>query len=240
MSDNFSKPIVTIPNQWTGAPLKRWVKTKITDGPHETPEFLPDGVPFASAESVWDGRIHFESRRGNISREQHEVYSQKLLPQRDDIFMVKSGATTGKLAYVDTDIEFNVWSPLALIRADTSKILPEFLFHAMNSNYVQDQVRTTWSAGTQPNISMGAIEDLFIIAPSIPQQHAIADYLDRETARIDTLIATKERLLELLAEKPLAIITHAVTRGVNAEVSLRNSGEEGLEEIPSHWGSPAD
>ena len=66
-------------------------------------------------------------------------------------------------------------------------------------------------------------------------QRAIADYLDRETARLDALVAAKERLLELLAEKRQALITRAVTRGLDPQASLRDSGIPWLGKIPEHW-----
>ena len=71
--------------------------------------------------------------------------------------------------------------------------------------------------------------------PPLGTQRAIADYLDRETARLDALVAEKERLLELLAEKRRALITRAVTRGLDPNVPLRYSGIPWLGEIPTHW-----
>ena len=68
-----------------------------------------------------------------------------------------------------------------------------------------------------------------------PQQRAIADYLDRETARLDALVAEKERLLKLLAEKRQALITRAVTRGLDPSIQMRNSGIPWLGKIPRHW-----
>ena len=68
-----------------------------------------------------------------------------------------------------------------------------------------------------------------------PQQRAIADYLDRETARLDALVAVKERVLGLLAEKRRALITRAVTRGLNPRAPFRDSGIPWLGEIPAHW-----
>ena len=75
--------------------------------------------------------------------------------------------------------------------------------------------------------------------PPLPQQRAIADYLDRETARLDALVAAKERVLGLLAEKRRALITHAVTRGLDPTVPLRDSGIPWLGEIPAHWETTA-
>jgi type I restriction enzyme, S subunit len=200
-----------IPTHWQVVPLKRLVKTKITDGPHETPDYDPEGIPFVSAEAVQNGRINFDSRWGNIPLELQKKYSQKLLPKRNDIFMVKSGATTGKLAYVDVDMEFNVWSPLALIRANEKKVLSTFLFIVLHAEYVQRQVRATWSAGTQPNISMGAIEELNIITPPLEEQQAIVDYLDHETGKIDKLSEVTQTSIALLIERRAALISAAVT-----------------------------
>ena len=71
--------------------------------------------------------------------------------------------------------------------------------------------------------------------PPIHEQHAIADYLDRETARLDALVAAKERVLDLLAEKRRALITRAVTRGLDPDVPLRDSGISWLGGIPEKW-----
>ena len=74
-----------------------------------------------------------------------------------------------------------------------------------------------------------------VIVPALPQQRAIADYLDRETARLDALVAAKERVLGLLAEKHRALITCAVTRGLDPSAPLRDSGIGWLGKIPARW-----
>ena len=90
----------------------------ITDGPHTTPQFVQNGVPFISVDSIWEGKIHFEKRRGYITEEFDEESCKKYKPQKNDVYMVKSGSTTGKVAFVDTDIRFNLWSPLAAMRVN--------------------------------------------------------------------------------------------------------------------------
>ena len=74
-----------------------------------------------------------------------------------------------------------------------------------------------------------------ITAGPFHEQRAIADFLDRETAKIDGLVARKERLIELLQEKRTALITRAVTRGLDPNVPMKDSGVEWLGEIPAHW-----
>ena len=74
-----------------------------------------------------------------------------------------------------------------------------------------------------------------VALPTGGEQRAIADFLDRETAKIDALVARKERLIELLQEKRTALITRAVTRGLDPNVPMKDSGVEWLGEIPAHW-----
>jgi len=71
--------------------------------------------------------------------------------------------------------------------------------------------------------------------PPLPEQQAIAEFLNRETARIDELIAEKQKLIALLQEQRTALITHTVTKGLNPDVSVKDSGVEWLEDIPEHW-----
>ncbi len=100
----------------------------------------------------------------------------------------------------------------------------------------------TGAAGQQ-RVPEDFVRDFRISVPPLPRQRAIADYLDRETARIDALIAAKQRLLALLAEKRRALITRAVTRGLPSTgsgqatptVPMRDSGIPWLGEIPAHW-----
>ena len=110
-----------------------------------------------------------------------------------------------------------------------------FLARQFSAIGVRDQFHATANGITRFGLSGSAIRTgLFPIAP-IKEQHAIADYLDRETARIDGLVARKERLIEFLQEKRAALITRAVTRGLDANVPMKDSGVEWLGEIPVHW-----
>lgn len=203
-----------IPDGWKIMPLKRIVSIPITDGPHETPEILDEGIPFISAEAVRNNKIDFERKRGYISEDDHKRFSLKYHPERNDIYMIKSGATTGNLAIVETDKEFNIWSPLAVIRTHRNKAFSRFVLAAMNSKEFQTSVQLFWSYGTQQNIGMNVIENLQIPIPPLSEQQSIAGYLDHETGKIDELISKKEQLIERLKEKRTALISRAVTKGI--------------------------
>jgi type I restriction enzyme, S subunit len=90
-------------------------------------------------------------------------------------------------------------------------------------------------SAAQPGIAVDVIANLEIPVPPLIEQRAIADYLDRETARLDGLVAAKERVLGLLAEKRRALITRAVTLGLDPRSLFRDSGIPWLGEIPAHW-----
>jgi type I restriction enzyme S subunit len=148
--------------------------------------------------------------------------------------MVKSGATTGITAIVEDRTDFNIWSPLAVIRCDGSAV-PHFVLNFMRSRNFLEAVALNWSFGTQQNIGMGVIENLSCTLPPLPEQTAIAAFLDRETAKIDGLVGEQRRLMELLKEKRQAIISHAVTKGLNPNAPMKPSGIEWLGDVPEHW-----
>jgi type I restriction enzyme S subunit len=74
-----------------------------------------------------------------------------------------------------------------------------------------------------------------VAVPGIPEQTAIAAFLDRETGKIDELVAEQRRLMDLLKEKRQAVISHAVTKGLNPRAPMKDSGIEWLGEVPGHW-----
>ncbi len=88
---------------------------------------------------------------------------------------------------------------------------------------------------TRDKLTQGDMNAILIQCPPLPEQRAIAAFLDRETAKIDALVAKKERLIELLQEKRTALISHAVTKGLDPDVPLKDSGVKWLGEIPAHW-----
>ena len=200
-----------IPVGWDVVPIKFNLAVPVTDGPHETPEFINDGVPFISAEAIKIDRIDFGKKRGNISWEDHLRYSMKYKPKVGDIYMVKSGATTGNLARVETDIEFNIWSPLAALRPKAAFLSTDFLFFFMRSRAFFTAVELSWNYGTQQNIGMNVIENLRMVRPPLQEQTAIVQHIEAETARIEAKIAKTQRIIELQKEYRTALISEAVT-----------------------------
>ena len=222
-----------VPEHWQALALSRVLAAPVTDGPHTTPEFLDNGVPFLSVDGIQDGKLNFEGCR-YVSLEDHKEFSKKAAPRHNDLLMGKA-ASIGKIARVTEDIEFSIWSPLALIRVDAGQCSPEFLEFCLKSSELQHQILLASNSNTQLNIGMKDIPKLRIPLPAVQEQTQIARFLDHETARIDALIEEQQRLIELLKEKRQAVISHAVTKGLDPTVPMKDSGVEWLGEVPAHW-----
>lgn len=124
---------------------------------------------------------------------------------------------------------------LAHIRPHPRKLLGEYLFRAFRSRGINDQFRVAANGITRFGLGKYWLDNGLFPVPPLDEQRAIAAFLDRETARIDALIEKKRRQIELLQEKHSALISHAVTKGLNSNAKMKDSGIEWLGEIPKHW-----
>lgn len=115
-------------------------------------------------------------------------------------------------------------------------LLPKLAWFIMNNELARSQFDYLSSTTTGlANLNGSMIGSLLISLPPVDEQQAILDLLDRETTRIDALVAKKTRFIELLREKRQALITHAVTKGLDPNVKMKDSGVEWLGEVPEHW-----
>ena len=124
------------------------------------------------------------------------------------------------------------WSAIA----NTHVLLPKERFAPSYLWYVAND-ETFWLKGgsAQPYVQVGDSLARDWFSPPLPTQKAIADFLDRKTAAIDALIEKKQKLLDLLAEKRAALINQAVTKGLDPNVPMKDSGIPWIGEIPAHW-----
>jgi type I restriction enzyme S subunit len=172
----------------------------------------------------------------HISAQAIRESATTLVPRDTLLLVVRSGilrhsipvALAGCSVTINQDIK-------ALIprRADTKPQYYAALIHGL-----QDQLLTLWrkQGATVESLESDLIGDTVVPVPPPAEQRAIADFLDRETAKIDALIAAQERLIALLDEKRQATITHAVTKGLDPNAPMKESGVEWLGKVPRHWG----
>jgi putative type I restriction enzyme specificity protein len=225
-----------IPEEWKVRPIKHIVETPVTDGPHETPVLYETGIPFLSAEAVKDGVLDFNFKRGYISLKDHDRFKKKISPKKDDIFIVKSGATTGNVGIVNTDEIFAIWSPLALIRCNKTLAIQKYIYFYLLSTLFKSQVEFNWSFGTQQNIGMGVIERIKVILPPVSEQQKIVEVLDKKTAQLDKVKALLEEQIQKLKDYRASLIYETVTKGLDKTVPMKDSGIDWIGQVPQGWG----
>lgn len=237
MKDSGIEWIGEIPEGWSVSKVLHCLSMPITDGPHTTPILYDTGIPFVSAEAVscGNGRIDFSHIRGYISEKFYKECCQKYIPEIDDIYMIKSGATTGRVAIVDTTRVFTIWSPLAVFRCNKDCILPKFLFYYLQSPAFQKEVEFGWTFGTQQNVGMRSLEQMKVCVPQLNKQDTIANYLDYQCTQIDLFLQKALTSIEDYKKLKQAVITQAVTKGVRGEREMKDSGVEWIGEIPAEW-----
>ncbi len=157
----------------------------------------------------------------------------------DDVVVTKDSESWDDIAipaHVAEDLRDVVCAyHLAILRPEQARIDGRFLLRALQANGVREQFHIAATGITRYGLSQRAIGTALIPVPPLVVQRAIADFLDRKTAAIDVLIWAKERLIALLQEKRQALITQAVTKGLDPSVPMKDSGIEWLGEVPAHW-----
>lgn len=193
-------------DDWEQRKLLDLLIQPVTDGPHETPELVDEGIPFISVDAIVDNKIDFNRKRGNISEEYDEVCCKKYKPQLHDVYLVKSGSTVGKVAIVETTERFNIWSPLAALRCG-DKTNPYFLYNLLQTKDLQAQVVDKSSNGTQPNLSMRELEKFTVTVPGyLEEQDKIGEFF----SHLDNLITLHQRKYEKLLDVKKALLSKLI------------------------------
>jgi type I restriction enzyme S subunit len=149
--------------------------------------------------------------------------------KEEDVFICVVGATAGK---VNLGINGTISRSIAALRP-RQKIDQKYLYYFLSYNYLRLNESSQGSA--QGIINKDILSSIKLPIPSPQEQSQIASYLNYKTGLIDTIISQKEELIKKLKEQRQAIINEAVTKGLNKDVKLKDSGIEWLGEIPEHW-----
>ena len=204
---------------------------------------LNGSTPSSSEQSYWDGDIHWAtpedigSLRGRVLRNTRRKITEagydhsgtQIAPEGSIILTTR--APVGNLALSGIPLCTNQGCKTLVPRSkkfDSGYFYYQFLAR-------KEELGALAAGTTFQELGTEELRAFEIWIPSRSEQRAIADFLDRETAKIDELISEKRRLIELLAEKRRALITHAVTSGLDPDVPMHPSGAEWLGEIPRHW-----
>ncbi|MDW5287023.1 restriction endonuclease subunit S [Alteromonas macleodii] len=221
-----------IPVHWDSVKLKFYCK--VTDGSHHSPKIESSGYPFISVSDVGMNSIDFENAKRISEIDYRRLVSEGCKPVSDDLLLTKDG-TIGRACIVTDDMEdFVILSSLGLL-SPSDKFSNRYLYYYLISNINVDQMNSMIHGSALRRMTINKIDQLIICLPSVVEQDQIANFLDHETAKIDTLIEKQQQLINLLKEKRQAVISHAVTKGLNPEVPMKDSGLEWLGGVPAHW-----
>jgi len=153
----------------------------------------------------------------------------------NDLLVTMMG-TAGRCKVVPEAISAGVMDSHLLRMRFGRKADPKFVELLIDKSiYVSHQVRLNGKGSIMHGLNSSIIKELLVALPSADEQASILSFLDHEIARIDALIEEQQRLIELLKEKRQAVISHAVTKGLDPTVPMKDSGVEWLGEVPAHW-----
>ncbi|MCF7970480.1 MAG: restriction endonuclease subunit S [Methylococcaceae bacterium] len=222
-----------IPNHWMSTELKRY---SVVQGGYafSSDSFIEAGKAVIRIGDIkQDGSVSLESCK-YIKSENADQYSQYQV-NNGDLLMAMTGATIGKVGRFKENEPALLNQRVGSFKCNRIYLNYRFFWYVLNSSGYQEYIKITAFGGAQPNISDSGMVGYQSAFPLENEQTKIAQFLDHETAKIDTLIEKQRRLIELLKEKRQAVISHAVTKGLNPNAPMKDSGVEWLGEVPEHW-----
>ena len=230
-----------LPSEWMEKRLNyisAYDRNSFVDGPFgsdlKSSDYKESGVPLIQLNNIRDGKHVLQNYKFITEKKRVELSRHVALP--NDIVIAKMAEPVARSAIVsDKYPEYVIVADCVKLSPDLSLINLSFLNWAINSDLVKMNAELVSSGTTRIRISLGELKKLKIPYPSLIEQQAIANFLDHETAQIDTLIEKQQTLIQLLKEKRQGVISHAVTKGLNPDAPMKDSGVEWLGEVPEHW-----
>ena len=224
--------------EWQGRVPTHWEVKRLKD----LFRVVNGATPKTTSPEYWDGKIvwvtpddlgklsHSEIRSSNrrITDQGYDSCGATLVPEGS--LVLSTRAPIGHLAIAGTPLCTNQGCRSLVFRR---LAIPRYFYYQFIA--ARPTIASHGQGSTFAELARDALSVVQIVEPPLAEQRAIAAFLDQETARIDSLIVKKERLIELLQEKRAALISRAVTRGINSKVPMKDSGVEWLGMIPDHW-----
>lgn len=228
--------------EWIGEVPAGWriVKTK------QVAAFFGGGTPDRDTPDFWNGDIPWISpkdmKRERVnSSEEHitelgaNLSAATMVNAGAVLIVVRSGILKHSIPAAINDVAVTLNQDMKAVLPDESRLIPVFFQRIIQGH--NDQLLHLWrkQGATVESLEIDLLTETRLALPPIVEQRAIAAFLDRETAQIDALIAKYRSMIDLLREKRQAMISRAVTKGLDLSVAMKDSGVEWLGEVPAGW-----
>jgi len=224
-----------VPAHWNICKIKNttYLKGRVGWKGLTSDEFLAEGYSYLVTGVDFKNKFINWSDCYRVEKERYED-DPFIQLMNGDLLITKDG-TIGKLALVDgLDKPACLNSGIFLIRPINSYIT-EFMYWVLSSNSFRVFCDLVSQGSTIQHLYQNVFERYMFPLPTLEDQKLISYFLDGETKKIDNLIAEQEKLIELLKEKRQAVISHAVTKGLDPNAKMKDSGVEWFGEVPEHW-----
>lgn len=222
--------------EWLGDVPKHWTVKKlgylgeaIIGLTYSPDDVVNEGTLVLRSSNVQNGKIFLED---NVFV--NKAINEKLLVKNGDILICSRNGSRdliGKNAMIGNESKGATFGAfMTIFRSNIN----DYIYCILNSHIFSAQ-SGSFMTSTVNQLTTGNLNSFLIPLPSRPEQTTIARFLDHETAKIDALIAEQQRLIELLKEKRQAVISHAVTKGLDPNAPMKDSGVAWLGDVPEHW-----
>lgn len=231
MKDSGVEWLGEVPEGWGLVPMKR-VVLDVSRG------ISPDYVDVSDIKVLNQACIYWDGLKLENVKYQNPCKGnwQKAKVKCGDVLINSTGTgTLGRVAMFNIEGSYVTDSHITRVRPQI--YMSGYLRYLLSSSVYQDFINRVISSGAtnQVELSKSGLQSMYVPVPNRHEISAIASFLDRETAKLDALIAKKQRLIALLQEKRQALISHVVTKGLDPDVPMKDSGVEWLGEVPEGW-----
>jgi type I restriction enzyme, S subunit len=228
--------------EWLGEVPAHWTIPRLRD----VSRFSGGGTPARDEPSYWNGDIPWVSAKDMKSEYIHDTEehitsaglagsSAQIVPPGQLLMVVRSGILKHTIPVSVNLVSLAVNQDVKVLQSAPEVCDSRFLMRWVQGFNAPLLLEWSKQGATVESIEHEYLSRTVLPLPPLPEQTAIASFLDRETAKIDALIAEQERLIALLQEKRQAVISHAVTKGLDPNVPMKDSGVEWIGEVPDNW-----
>ena len=196
--------------------------------------YLDEGIPLFRSQNVTNDGFLMDDIAFISEEVDESMKGTRVKP--GDVLLNITGASIGRCFYTSDDFERgNVNQHVCIIRPKKNKVKPDYLHYCIISDKGQQQIDLTQTGANREGLAVEDIKGFMFDIPSLPVQQRIVDYLNKKLAEINKRITSLAKQQDAYARLKKSIIHQAVTRGLNPDVSLKDSGIEWIGMIPEHW-----